>query len=111
MDRSMVRQGDVLLIPVSQIPNGATVVKTTAGRVVLAEGESTGHAHTLEAGSATLYSTADSADRWLRVHGQSGGGVAVLTHQEHASIELPPGDYIMRRQREYTPEEIRRVAD
>lgn len=106
----MYRQGDVLLIPVSEIPSQAKAIESRGGRVVLAEGESTGHAHTVETGVATLYSTAESADRWLRVH-QQAGSVALLTHQEHTPITLPPGDYAVRRQREYSPAEIRHVVD
>ena len=37
--------------------------------------------------------------------------MVALQHDEHATINLPPGSYIVRRQREYSPEEIRRVAD
>jgi hypothetical protein len=36
---------------------------------------------------------------------------AILTHPEHASITLPAGSYQVRRQREYTPEAVRPVAD
>ncbi|MGH9523996.1 MAG: hypothetical protein ACRD3E_15850 [Terriglobales bacterium] len=34
-----------------------------------------------------------------------------IVHEEHAPIVLPPGDYEIVRQREYSPEEIRNVAD
>jgi len=34
-----------------------------------------------------------------------------LTHQEHATIMVPPGVYERRIQREYSPEAIRNVAD
>lgn len=42
-----VRQGDVLIHPVSEIPAGAKKV-SPKGRLVLAEGEVTGHAHVIE---------------------------------------------------------------
>ena len=38
----------------------------------------------------------------------TGGAV---THEEHASIQLPKGNYRIVRQREYSPEAIRNVAD
>jgi hypothetical protein len=34
-----------------------------------------------------------------------------VVHQEHATIELPAGNYRAIRQREYSPEAIRNVAD
>jgi hypothetical protein len=41
----------------------------------------------------------------------SADGPAALAHDEHATIMLPPGNYRIVRQREYSPEEIRDVAD
>jgi hypothetical protein len=106
------RQGDILIIPMAKsIPNGAKTVDRDQGRVILAYGEVTGHAHAILEHDAELFimdgETADAADRFLRV---TGGGATVV-HDEHASITLPPGNYIIRRQREYSPEAIRSVAD
>jgi hypothetical protein len=36
---------------------------------------------------------------------------ATLVHDEHSPVKLPHGTYEIRIQREYTPKEIRRVAD
>ena len=36
---------------------------------------------------------------------------AQVVHDEHATIALPPGKYRITRQREYSPEAIRNVAD
>ena len=41
------RQGDVLLIPTDAIPEKAKRVTRDAGRIVLAYGEVTGHAHAI----------------------------------------------------------------
>ncbi len=102
----MARQGDILIIEAQSIPKGATARE--AKRIVLAEGEVTGHNHTVVCEAATIYElpVSEQADRWLRL--QSPGQ---LVHQEHGAIEIPAGDYIVRRQREYSPQEIRRVAD
>jgi len=51
---AQARQGDVLLVPVAQIPDGARRVKRERGRVVLAWGEVTGHAHAIASSAATL---------------------------------------------------------
>jgi phytoene dehydrogenase-like protein len=45
----LLRQGDVLLIPVSGLPEGWVAAEEEIGeRHVLADGEATGHAHVLE---------------------------------------------------------------
>lgn len=103
----MYRQGDILLIPVRSIPDGATSVQRENGRVVLAYGEATGHVHAIADPEAELLAVSEQADRWLRVRTQ----VAQLSHQEHGTITLPAGNYIVRRQREYQPEAVRYVAD
>ena len=103
------RQGDIAIIPIERKcrPAPKTRVQPDCGRIVLAYGEVTGHAHALPAGDVELYETANAVDRILRVRSH----VTTLTHEEHAPIELPQGDYIVRRQREYEPEAIRLVAD
>lgn len=106
------RQGDIAIIPVKRQrrPAMRTRVKADGGRIILAYGEVTGHAHALPDEDVELYApggTAEAVDRILRVRSLS----TVLRHEEHAAITLPKGDYIVRRQREYSPEEIRRVAD
>jgi hypothetical protein len=74
------------------------------GRVVLAEGEATGHAHAIRAAGVALCMY--GIQRILEVQRE-----AILRHEEHADIILPPGNYEVIRQREYTPGEIRQVAD
>lgn len=111
------RQGDVLIERIDSIPKSAKRQKKSKA-IILAHGEVTGHHHQLE--------TADPADWWKQgeiaptnekptVLGgeiflslKQGGGV---THDEHARIDLPPGKYRVTRQREYSPEAIRNVAD
>jgi hypothetical protein len=102
------RQGDVLIERIDALPSNRKSVKREKGRIVLAHGEVTGHAHTIESPDAYLYETADQAGvTFLEVK----EAMAELTHQEHATIELPTGTYRVTRQREYTPTEIRSVAD
>jgi hypothetical protein len=103
------RQGDVYLVKADgDIPPAAQPITRDRGRVVLAYGEVTGHAHVIVSPEVELFATtAEAADRWLRV----GPNGATLTHDEHAAIALEPGVYRVRIQREYSPEAIRRVAD
>jgi hypothetical protein len=103
----MFRQGDVLLMAVAAIPAGAKDV-TPEGRIVLAYGEVTGHAHAIaDAPPAVKPKLWDAgAERFLQVV-----ETTALQHEEHAPVEIPPGNYQIVHQVEYAPEEIRRVAD
>ena len=51
--RGLIRQGDLLLVPVAGLPEGADRVRS--GRLVLAEGEATGHAHVVDDERASLH--------------------------------------------------------
>lgn len=121
----MYRQGDVLLIPAARLPEGDRTLVAEGERVVLAEGEATGHAHavvrryppqdedharpperTADRPVALLEAVSGLEDRILTVLAE-----AALVHEEHGSIDLATGTYLVRRQREYTPVAPRRVAD
>lgn len=157
-----VRQGDVLIERIASLPAQLTpVARDARGRIVLQEGEVTGHAHAVLEHDAILYATpgatANAVERWLHVSPDATCQVPVfetretgriivpaayydvelaatvqpasypevertqvgietqagvqVTHEEHGAIVLPPGDYVVRRQREYAPEAIRLVAD
>lgn len=95
------RQGDVFIVETSEIPDQAT-----PRRPILAEGEVTGHAHRLKtAQNATVLSC--DGRLFLSVIGDA----VEVEHEEHATVTIPPGSYEIRIQREYHPEEIRRVVD
>lgn len=101
-----IRQGDVYIIPVASIPEGAAPVARENGRVILAHGEATGHAHAILSENAIL-SAADNA-RFLRI---VGAGVD-LVHEEHATIRVAPGDYQVIIAREWTDDmAARQVVD
>lgn len=103
--RKMYRQGDVLIESIASIPEVASPAKPECGLIILAHGEVTGHHHSLDADAADWWKTGD--EQYIEV--KKGG--ATVTHQEHGPITLPPGKYRVRRQREYSPEAIRNVAD
>ena len=97
----MYRQGDVLITPCA-IPSG---LRHKEGRCILAEGEATGHAHVAIGDGVEMYED-DKGVLWLSApHGGE------IVHEEHDKIDLAPGSYRITHQREYSPEEIRRVAD
>lgn len=95
------RQGDVLLIAVAAVPGRAVPVPRDQGEVVLAYGEVTGHRHAIAEPHAELLALPDQEieRRFLRIVGDK----ALLRHEEHDTITLPPGTYQVVRQREYVP--------
>ena len=105
----MYRQGDVLIRRVDTIPAAAKDV-TPEGRVVLAHGEVTGHAHAIaEKFGARELSFADAEDvvrRFLAPLRRS-----PVRHEEHATIPLTADGHEIVQQVEYTPEAIRNVQD
>ena len=99
------RQGDVLIQKVDmKVPKTAKQLEQDNGRVILAYGEVTGHAHAIDGRLAERYQWKD--DVLLDVKEQT-----QLRHEEHSAITLEPGVYKVTRQREYAPEAIRFVAD
>jgi hypothetical protein len=121
------RQGDVLIVMVDSLPKNVVAKTRDNGRVVLAYGEVTGHAHAIiekkvihydapdavSAAEALLASvgmkrqlTAENAPTFLELATE-----APLQHEEHGTIKLPAGRAVVIRQREYSPTELRSVAD
>lgn len=105
----IIRQGDVMLVKVgTQDLTDFEKVKRDSGRVVLAYGEVTGHAHAIHERHVALYVNPKQPEsRILRVE----GNVCYLKHEEHSKHALSPGDYKVITQREYHPDELRPVAD
>lgn len=123
-----IRQGDVLLKPVASLPAGLTTVPLDKGRIVLAYGEVTGHAHAISdhgqvtrgIGPAAAAEIVDATIARIKARlwqGQNGERYlevtepVSLTHEEHTAHTIPPGIYQVPAQVEYTPAELRRVAD
>ncbi len=106
----MFRQGDVLVIPIDAARLPVSLVpapRDRRGRMVLALGEATGHAHVVTGDGVALLCPPDEPERlFLDIE-----GYGRLGHDEHGPIPLPPGSYQVIRQREYFPGAIRPVAD
>jgi hypothetical protein len=102
--RLPVRQGDVMLVPVAKVPAGCRPVGRVGGRVILAEGEVTGHHHAISDAEVDL--VIDDLERRFLEVGKAG---AMLAHEEHAGVAVAPWEVLI--QVEYTPSELRRVAD
>ncbi|MBI0296439.1 hypothetical protein JBE04_18700 [Streptomyces sp. PRKS01-29] len=108
----MYRQGDVLIVPVAAeaLPQGIDALprqpRDGRGRLVLALGEVTGHAHAVVGPGVLVRESGPFGVSYL--HLPDGGRVV---HEEHAAIPLPKGWYRVVRQREYVPGAVRVVAD
>lgn len=76
----------------------------------LAYGEATGHAHVIvgDESAFDLRENPQTKARHLRVVKP-----VMLKHQEHRGVEIPPGEYRIGIQREYSPFDklVRRVVD
>ncbi|GAA4669383.1 hypothetical protein [Streptomyces buecherae] len=108
----MYRQGDVLIVPVAReaLPPSVAALpprpRDGRGRLVLALGEVTGHAHAVVGPGSLVREPGLGGAGYL--HLPEGGRVV---HEEHAPIPLPKGWYRVVRQREYAPGAVRVVAD
>lgn len=101
------RQGDVLVIEVDAIPATATPVDREGGRVILAHGELTGHAHAFSAPNIKQFKTSEGRF-YFEIEGDA---PAPLQHEEHTAITLAPRKYRNARQVEFSPAALRNVAD
>jgi hypothetical protein len=122
----MARQGDVVIKRIDKLPEESTLVPVPQekGKVVLAHGEVTGHMHAISEPFVHHFRMAVDTQSRLdeSMKGSLPGGwfagdtflkvaqTVVLRHDEHAPVEIPPGDYVVRRQREYK-RSVHRVAD
>lgn len=97
-----LQQGDVLIFAKDEKVKGKKLKHLT-----LAEGEATGHHHTIYSGVACLLASEDAMN--LKVESET----ALLKHQEHKEFDIPQGDYEIRIVREYDhfEEEVREVRD
>jgi len=97
----MYQQGDVLIEEWEGKIEGNKL-----DHLILQEGEATGHAHRVSSGLAELFESGST--KFLKVKKET-----TISHEEHKPIILPPGNYRVRRVREYDHflEESRNVQD
>jgi len=91
----MYRHGDVLIVKTSEIRGKPKKLD----HLIVMEGEITGHHHRL-VGDVVLYE-----DLQFEVNSP-----AELTHEEHNTIQIPPGTYEVVRQREFDETEMTRFV-
>lgn len=101
--RTMKRQGDVLLIPITKAMTGQEV-EPVNGRLVLAYGETEGHSHSLKASHGRLISDGVTLQLWM----DRAGKLDHLNEDgsktgEHDSLTLERGGFEIRQQVHMTP--------
>lgn len=101
VNHKLKRQGDVLVFE-SKIPEDAAPVPG----FILVQGQHT-HQVTIGCEHTQRFETPDGR-QFLRI---AEGKEAVVTHEEHGPIPLAAGEWEVRRQLEYAPDELRYVAD
>jgi hypothetical protein len=111
----MAAQGDLMIRRIETIPAQAVTVTAEKGVFVVAHSE-TGHNHVIEARpNVELLTTGDPMISYLRVIEATDATETLLEHlrsyDTHETIKITPGNYEIRRQREYSPEGWRRVED
>ncbi len=115
MKPMLVRQGDVLMIPIKVNLKDLEAAPPDPRGLVLAEGETSFHTHQLFGAKARLMRFRDNTERVValvdgggevRVVGGGSGGV-----DRHTPVQLPSGRYEIRIQRSYDAGYSRKVVD
>lgn len=111
----MAAQGDFIIRRIEKIPADVVAVKPVDGVIVVAHSE-TGHNHVMEATHVKAFdvktegNNVDIYRMFLSVD-QSTPIEHLRSFDTHSPIMVAPGNYEVRRQREYTPQGFRRAAD
>ena len=108
-------QGDLFIRKINSIPSNAKPVEAKNGEYIVAHSE-TGHNHVIDATpNITLFTTGDPMVSYLQVIEATDKTEALIKHlrsfDTHQTIAISPGNYELRRQREYFPKGWRMVAD
>ena len=106
--KKLFQQGDVLFFT-DKLPDGLTPVAPRSGRFIFAEGEATGHHHSVGVEDGVELYTDEAGTLWCRVAADE----ATVKHQTHGPITLKKGDYKIGIVREVDPfdEAIGKVRD
>jgi hypothetical protein len=101
----IARHGDLLIRQINELPKGLKEVKTN----IVAEGEFTGHNHTVIVEDDTIAVFSDNSGKKYIGLAKD----AKISHQEHKTLEIPCGYYEVIIEQEFDPfeQKIRQVKD
>ena len=113
--KNCAAQGDLYIRRIEALPANAKPITPENGAYIVAHSE-TGHHHIIkQSDNVRIYSTGDPMVSYLEVIEATDAAETLLEHlrsfDTHETIAIPAGVFEIRRQREYTPEGWRRVAD
>ena len=105
-DERMIQQGDVQALRIDTLPNNVKKVARKERGYVLAEGETTGHAHVIQ----------DNIEMWEDEQGTLYVNIpqrTILVHEEHGPITFETGIWEIGIVQEVDPisEQIRSIQD
>lgn len=100
------RQGDILFIKLNEKPSGNIIPRDDQNRIVVAEGEATGHAHAIHEDKVTMYRDDVLNRAWVVVD-----DTADVVHEEHDTVILDSGTWEIVYQRQYVRGQVRRILD
>lgn len=105
-----IQHGDVLFKRIPELPGGLVPAPRRDGKIIVAEGEATGHSHVIESEKATLWALEKDGVTQLYLEVTE---PATVTHDEHKPLPIPKGIYEIGRVKEYDylSQMERRVVD
>lgn len=89
-----IQHGDVLLRQVRAVPEGAMKQARKGESIVVMAGETTGHAHVITNRAATVWM--HKGQMYIELP-----ETAVISHDEHRALPIPPGIYEVGQVKEY----------
>jgi hypothetical protein len=111
----MAAQGDFLIMRIDTIPENAEPIGPNEhNQIVVAHSES-GHSHIMLADRVSAYKPAGVKEVDLYEMFLSVEAPTEINHlrsfDTHEALLVPPGNYTVRRQREYIPDGFRKASD
>ncbi len=110
----MAAQGDFIIIRIDDIPENVEKMESENGYFTIAHSE-TGHNHVMVADRVEAFKPDHVPDNDLYelflIVKEPTDIQHIRSFDTHETLRVPPGNYQIRRQREYTPEGFRRAAD
>ena len=110
----MAAQGDFIIIRIDDIPENVEKMESENGYFTIAHSE-TGHNHVMVADRVEAFKPDHVPDNDLYelflIVKEPTDIQHIRSFDTHETLRVPPGNYQIRRQREYTPAGFRRAAD
>lgn len=112
--KTMAAQGDFIIMRIDEIPADVVPYDAEEGKYVVAHSE-TGHNHVMVMDHVTAYKPKDVDNSNLFELFLSVKEDTLIEHlrsfDTHEALKVTPGNYVVKRQREYVAEGFRKAAD